>query len=85
MQTTAGPIAGRPLSSLSYAARRFAVGRVSSTRVRTVVLPAVPAGRATAVVAGPWRQPVTGIAAGSWTTPDLPLYGNDHDRSDFAP
>jgi hypothetical protein len=35
--------------------------------------------------AGPWRRPVAGIAAGSWTTPDLPLYGNDHDRSDFAP
>ncbi|MEU4244181.1 hypothetical protein [Actinoplanes sp. NPDC026619] len=20
-----------------------------------------------------------------WVTPDLPLYGNDHDRGDFAP
>jgi hypothetical protein len=20
-----------------------------------------------------------------WITPDLPLYGNDHDRGDFAP
>jgi hypothetical protein len=21
----------------------------------------------------------------AWITPDLPLYGNDHERSDFAP
>jgi hypothetical protein len=46
--------------------------------------PTVGARRADAA-AGPWRRPVVGIAAGSWTTPDLPLYGNDHDRSDFAP
>jgi hypothetical protein len=45
-----------------------------------------PAGaRRADAVTGPWRRPVAGIAAGSWTTPDLPLYGNDHDRSDFAP
>jgi hypothetical protein len=24
-------------------------------------------------------------AYGRWITPDLPLYGNDHERSDFAP
>jgi hypothetical protein len=24
-------------------------------------------------------------AFAQWATPDLPLYGNDHDRSDFAP
>jgi hypothetical protein len=24
-------------------------------------------------------------AYASWITPDLPLYGNDHERSDFAP
>ncbi|MBB3095020.1 hypothetical protein FHR83_002683 [Actinoplanes campanulatus] len=31
--------------------------------------------------------PVEAIAAAytRWITPDLPLYGNDHDRSDFAP
>jgi hypothetical protein len=32
-------------------------------------------------------RPVEAVAAAyaRWTTPDLPLYGNDHDRSDFAP
>jgi hypothetical protein len=32
-------------------------------------------------------NPVQAIAAAFavWMTPDLPLYGNDHDRSDFAP
>ena len=25
------------------------------------------------------------VALASWVTPDLPLYGNDHDRGDFAP
>lgn len=24
-------------------------------------------------------------AFAQWVTPDLPLYGNDHDRGDFAP
>jgi hypothetical protein len=24
-------------------------------------------------------------ALARWVTPDLPLYGNDHDRGDFAP
>jgi hypothetical protein len=24
-------------------------------------------------------------AYAQWLTPDLPLYGNDHDRGDFAP
>jgi hypothetical protein len=24
-------------------------------------------------------------AYGCWVTPDLPLYGNDHERGDFAP
>ncbi|GAA2640980.1 hypothetical protein GCM10010399_88340 [Dactylosporangium fulvum] len=24
-------------------------------------------------------------AYAQWVTPDLPLYGNDHDRGDFAP
>jgi hypothetical protein len=25
------------------------------------------------------------LALARWVTPDLPLYGNDHDRGDFAP
>ncbi|WP_203817706.1 hypothetical protein [Paractinoplanes ferrugineus] len=25
------------------------------------------------------------LALARWVTPDLPLYGNDHDRADFAP
>jgi len=25
------------------------------------------------------------IAVDGWATPPLPLYGEDHDRSDFAP
>jgi hypothetical protein len=29
--------------------------------------------------------PVADISAGRWVTPDLPLYGNDHERADFAP
>jgi hypothetical protein len=31
--------------------------------------------------------PLEAVAAayGRWITPDLPLYGNDHERSDFAP
>jgi len=31
--------------------------------------------------------PMDAIAAayGQWITPDLPLYGNDHERADFAP
>ncbi len=24
-------------------------------------------------------------AYAAWRTPDLPLYGNDHERADFAP
>jgi len=28
---------------------------------------------------------MTTAAYASWITPDLPLYGNDHERSDFAP
>jgi hypothetical protein len=27
----------------------------------------------------------TTAAYGRWSTPDLPLYGNDHERADFAP
>jgi hypothetical protein len=31
--------------------------------------------------------PLEAVAAayGCWITPPLPLYGNDHDRGDFAP
>jgi hypothetical protein len=31
--------------------------------------------------------PVQAVAAAyaHWITPDLPLYGNDHERADFAP
>ncbi|MBB4744839.1 hypothetical protein BJY16_008298 [Actinoplanes octamycinicus] len=31
--------------------------------------------------------PIDAIAAAyaGWVTPDLPLYGLDHDRADFAP
>jgi hypothetical protein len=31
--------------------------------------------------------PLEAVAAAyaQWIIPDLPLYGNDHDRSDFAP
>jgi hypothetical protein len=31
--------------------------------------------------------PIDAVAAayGCWITPDLPLYGNEHERSDFAP
>jgi hypothetical protein len=31
--------------------------------------------------------PIEVVAAAyrRWITPDLPLYGNDHDRADFAP
>jgi hypothetical protein len=31
--------------------------------------------------------PIEAAAAayGCWITPDLPLYGNDYERSDFAP
>lgn len=25
------------------------------------------------------------VAYGQWVTPALPLYGNDHERADFAP
>jgi hypothetical protein len=25
------------------------------------------------------------LALARWVTPDLPLYGSDHDRGDFAP
>jgi hypothetical protein len=32
-------------------------------------------------------NPLDAVAAAytAWVTPDLPLYGLDHDRSDFAP
>lgn len=36
----------------------------------------------------PWDRAASAaalLALASWTTPDLPLYGNDHDRGDFAP
>lgn len=31
--------------------------------------------------------PLDALAAAyaQWSTPDLPLYGNDHERADFAP
>lgn len=28
---------------------------------------------------------VAAAAYAQWITPDLPLYGNDHERADFAP
>jgi hypothetical protein len=36
----------------------------------------------------PWARRVSAAAMlmlARWVTPDLPLYGNDHDRADFAP
>ncbi|MFF5288207.1 hypothetical protein [Paractinoplanes globisporus] len=36
----------------------------------------------------PWARRASAaaqLALARWVTPDLPLYGNDHDRGDFAP
>ncbi|WP_433382427.1 hypothetical protein ACQPZX_18920 [Actinoplanes sp. CA-142083] len=36
----------------------------------------------------PWSRRASAaarLALARWVTPDLPLYGNDHDRADFAP
>ena len=36
----------------------------------------------------PWDRRASAaalLALARWVTPDLPLYGNDHDRGDFAP
>jgi len=36
----------------------------------------------------PWARRASAAALltlARWVTPDLPLYGNDHDRGDFAP
>lgn len=33
----------------------------------------------------PWADAPASAAYAQWITPDLPLYGNDHERSDFAP
>jgi hypothetical protein len=33
----------------------------------------------------PARLAASLLALSQWVTPDLPLYGNDHDRADFAP
>jgi hypothetical protein len=36
----------------------------------------------------PWARRASAaaqLALTRWVTPDLPLYGNDHDRGDFAP
>ena len=36
----------------------------------------------------PWARRASAaalLALARWVTPHLPLYGNDHDRSDFAP
>ncbi|HEX5200039.1 MAG TPA: hypothetical protein VFW27_08870 [Actinoplanes sp.] len=36
----------------------------------------------------PWSRRASAAALltlARWVTPHLPLYGNDHDRSDFAP
>ncbi len=30
-------------------------------------------------------QPAAATAYAHWITPALPLYGNDHERADFAP
>lgn len=50
------------------------------------------AGRARAARRGAGRtlaavNPLDAVAAAfsAWVTPDLPLYGLDHDRADFAP
>jgi hypothetical protein len=34
---------------------------------------------------GPWASAAALLVLARWVTPDLPLYGNDHDRGDFAP
>ncbi len=36
----------------------------------------------------PWAERASAaalLALARWVTPDLPLYGDDHDRGDFAP
>lgn len=35
--------------------------------------------------AAPGAYAPRSAAYAQWITPDLPLYGNDHERSDFAP
>jgi hypothetical protein len=41
---------------------------------------------ATAAPTSRWRASAAALLAlARWVTPDLPLYGNDHDRGDFAP